>query len=267
MVFTNKIYAESWEDNDVPLSYKVEMLPWDHVKELVPLKAKFTIIDIETGKQFNVQRRAGKYHADVQPLSTKDTRIMKEIYGGKWSWKRRAILVLVNDQLIAASMHGMPHGRGALKNNFPGHFCVHFAGSVTHRSKKEDLAHKLMVLRSAGKLEEYITQLSPNELVQVFGVAVHQKDIKILDQIMTNSKCPNCIQKKIEDYSGFKITGLPENINNDSDGLLMVEIPARVDIYMEDVGRDKRNVNFFLRRGSITDQWLIDQEMVLEDLE
>ena len=51
---------------------------------------------------------------------------MKEIYG-EWSWERRAIIVVVGGRRIAASMAGMPHGAGLIKDNdFPGHFCVHF---------------------------------------------------------------------------------------------------------------------------------------------
>lgn len=61
---------------------------------------------METGLQFQVQRRAGKNHADVQPLTKQDTAVMKQIYQGKWSWKRRAILVRKDDQFLAASMHG-----------------------------------------------------------------------------------------------------------------------------------------------------------------
>ncbi|MDQ7862438.1 hypothetical protein RCO48_19805 [Peribacillus frigoritolerans] len=49
---------------------------------------------------------------------------------------------MINNQMIAASMHGMPHGAGALQNGFSGHFCVHFSGSITHRLKNEDLSHK-----------------------------------------------------------------------------------------------------------------------------
>ena len=62
---------------------------------------------------------------------------MKKIYNDQWSWKRRAIIVLVKDQMIATSMHGMPHGTGALQNDFPGHFCVYFFGSITHRLKNQ----------------------------------------------------------------------------------------------------------------------------------
>ena len=108
-----------------PISFDIQLLSWNVINERIPKYSKFTILDIETGNQFKVQRRAGSQHADVQPLTVKDTKIMKEIYEGKWSWRRRAILIMVNDQWFAASMHGMPHGAGALANNFPGIFvCI-----------------------------------------------------------------------------------------------------------------------------------------------
>jgi hypothetical protein len=116
----------NWGDEDTPISFKIEMLPWEDVNEILPNKTKFTIIDVETGLQFRVQRRAGNQHADVQLLTREDTQIMKKIYNGKWSWKRRAIIVLISDQMIAAFIHGMPHGAGALQNGFLGHFFVHF---------------------------------------------------------------------------------------------------------------------------------------------
>ena len=93
---------------------QIDMLPWEKVYGILPKYSKFTVLDVETGKMFKVQRRAGSRHADVQPLTSKDTKIMKEIYGGKWSWKRRAIIVIHQDQWIAASMHGMPHGAGCI---------------------------------------------------------------------------------------------------------------------------------------------------------
>ena len=100
---------------DEGVGLQIEMLPWEKVYKILPKYSKFTVLDVETGKMFHVQRRAGSRHADVQPLTPKDTSIMKKIYGGKWSWKRRAIIVIHDDQWIAASMHGMPHGAGALE--------------------------------------------------------------------------------------------------------------------------------------------------------
>ena len=73
------------EDSNDPISFNIEMLPWEEVNEILPKFSKFEVIDVETGLRFSVQRRAGSKHADVQPLTRKDTKIMKEIYQGKWS--------------------------------------------------------------------------------------------------------------------------------------------------------------------------------------
>lgn len=161
------------------ISYKIEMLEWKAVNQLFPKYSKFTVLDIETGMQFNVQRRAGSHHADVQPLTAKDTKIMKKIYGGKWSWKRRAVLIINKDRIIAASMHGMPHGAGALKNNFPGHFCIHFHGSTTHSTNTMDLSHMLMIYKASGKLEEYLVKANPYEVITAFVAGLKQQDNQI----------------------------------------------------------------------------------------
>src|SRR3954463_1442239 len=163
----------------INISYKIEMLPWEEVNKVLPKYSKFTVLDIETGKRFKVQRRAGSHHADVQPLTSKDTKIMKKIYGGKWSWKRRAIVVISEDQWVAGSMHGMPHGGGALKNNFPGHFCIHFYGSTTHRTNSMDLSHMLMIYKASGRLEEYLSKASPYETVEAFIAGFKQQDAYI----------------------------------------------------------------------------------------
>lgn len=128
-----------------------EMLPWSEVKHLFPKKARSQIIDLETGLTFDVERRAGDKHADVQPLTRADTDVMKRIYKGKWIWDRRAILIQVDDRRIAASMHGMPHGRGSLQNGFPGISAFIFFGSTTHLTQNADPSHQLMIHKAAGK--------------------------------------------------------------------------------------------------------------------
>ncbi|MFV8829194.1 hypothetical protein [Alkalihalobacterium sp. APHAB7] len=159
------------------------MLTWEEATKMIPKYTSFKITDLETGLSFNAQRRAGSKHADVQPLTHQDTKIMKAIYGGKWSWNRRAILVHVNNQVLAASMHGMPHGKGALANGFPGHFCIHFQGSTTHRSKNTDLAHQVMAHKAAGQLNLFTKQLSAEKVIELFLIAIHQKDTDILSLI------------------------------------------------------------------------------------
>ncbi len=91
------------------------------------------VTDVETGLCWWESRHGGTNHADCQPLTRKDTEIMKKAYGGKWSWDRRAIFVTINGVNYAASMNGMPHGRGSIADNgFAGHHCIHFTNSRTH---------------------------------------------------------------------------------------------------------------------------------------
>ncbi|MDD2511084.1 MAG: hypothetical protein PHG94_08180 [Syntrophomonas sp.] len=167
-----------------------EYLSWEEVNKLFPKYAKATLVDLDTQMKFRIQRRGGSYHADVQPLTAEDTSIMKKIYGGQWSWKRRAaILQLDNDQMIAASMNGMPHGSGAIPdNNFKGHFCVHFRDSITHGSRKSDWGHKIMIWKAAEILDRELKLLEPEDIIRVFVVAMDQGDSKIAGKVMSGSK-------------------------------------------------------------------------------
>ena len=106
----------------------------------IPKGATFKVKDIKT-----VKRWSGANHIDAEPLTSSDTGKMKKIFK-HWSWRRRAVLVKYNGHVYAASMNGMPHGTGLIKNNgFNGHFCIHFYGSKTHGSKKVDSMHQSCV--------------------------------------------------------------------------------------------------------------------------
>jgi hypothetical protein len=265
-VANRPVYANEWGDEDGPISFKIEMLPWEKVNGIIPNKTVFTIIDIETGSSFRVQRRAGSQHADVQPLTKKDTEIMKKIYHGQWSWKRRAIYVFIDQQMIAASMHGMPHGAGALPNGFPGHFCVHFSGSITHRLKNEDLSHKLMILKAAGKLDEYMATVNPYELMKIFSIAITQGDSKILTSTLSHSNNPNRLHKRIQDMTSLGIRSFPKEAIEDINESLLIEIPVDVDIYRKGKGREKKLVTFTVWREGLTHRWFIDQDSLVEQL-
>jgi LysM repeat protein len=128
-----------------------QMIDWQTVNSLFPKGSTATLQDIETGLRFQIYRLFGTNHADCEPLTAADTAIMKKIYGGHWSWNRRAVLLLINGQAIAASMNGMPHGsEEILDNNFPGQFCLHFLNSRTHGTNRIDPDHQAMVRKAAG---------------------------------------------------------------------------------------------------------------------
>ncbi len=126
-----------------------EVLPWERVARLFSGVARVT--DVRTGLSFRVRRRGGHLHADVEPLTSEDAATMKKAYGGEWSWERRPIVVQIGARQIAASMNGMPHGGESVKGNgFPGHFCIHFAGSRLHANGKVDPEHQACVQEAAG---------------------------------------------------------------------------------------------------------------------
>ncbi len=129
-----------------------ELLNWEYVSWILDTHNIATIQDLETGKSFKVRRLGGSNHADMEPFTAADTAIMKEIYGGQWSWERRAVLVQVDGQVIAGSMAGMPHSIETITdNNFAGHFDLHFLNSRTHYDNSVDPEHQAMVRRAAGE--------------------------------------------------------------------------------------------------------------------
>ena len=130
---------------------KTEKLNWfDDGKNVIPNGAVFTIKDVRTGRTFTARRWSGSNHIDAEPNSAEDTKVLKKIYGGNFSWNRRPILILYKDHVYAASMNGMPHGEQTIKNNdFEGHFCIHFYRSKTHGTNKLDPDHQDAVAEAA----------------------------------------------------------------------------------------------------------------------
>ncbi|HBE78683.1 MAG TPA: hypothetical protein DDW65_13045 [Firmicutes bacterium] len=128
----------------------VKAIPWSIVNNLWQDGETALIIDVETGQSFRARRLYGYLHADVEPLTKEDTETMLAVYDGKWSWKRRAVVVCLRNFLIAASINGMPHGQKSIVgNDFPGQFCVHFLGSRVHQSGIVDPVHLTMIEKAA----------------------------------------------------------------------------------------------------------------------
>jgi hypothetical protein len=249
--------------------YYGEVVPWDKVEELFPKKTNVQVIDLETGLAFQVQRRAGSQHADVQPLTREDSRIMRSIYNGKWSWKRRAILVKVGDRSIAASMNGMPHGAGAIKgNDFPGHFCIHFEGSTTHRLRKRDAGHYLMIRKASGRLNHEIVHSTPEQLVDLFLAAVKAQDLHAAKLMLDHSN-PQAVgefldrAREIEDIRVIKNKEGQNETEQSWDTSQFAEIPVRVSVTLASSGKERRqNLTFVVKRSSLSDRWKIDVDSV-----
>ena len=155
---------------------KGELIGWfSGGSDIFYLDADVIVTDIKTGLSFNARRTGGYNHADCETLTKEDTQILRRIYGGNWSWDRRAVVVEVNGRRIAGSMTGMPHaGRDDMParvmvdnrsggfgtginynsihgNGMDGHFDIHLLNSRTHGTDRVDERHSQMVLRAAGR--------------------------------------------------------------------------------------------------------------------
>ena len=231
-----------------------ELISWNEVERSIPKYTQFEILDLDTGIAFYAEHRAGSGHADVQPLTFEDTKKMKQIYG-KWSWKRRAINIKVDGKLIAASMNGMPHGKGAIRNGFPGHFCIHFKDSIVHKTRKVDLAHQMMVYKGAGKLAELQGGLRATEVVELFVQALDHKEMHVLEQLMSG-RMERFVEEFFDQYDGIRFEHALEEDFEPS--LLVSRVLATVSPLDNGHLEKQRQLTFYLKRITPTDGWYID---------
>ena len=243
--------------------------PWREAEKIFPRKGFADVIDVETGLSFRVQRRAGSQHADVQPLTAKDTKIMKQIYKGKWSWNRRAIIVHSGDQLIAASMHGMPHGAGAIQGNkFPGHFCIHFKDSTTHKRRGvQDPGHDLMISKASGDLYRRIVQGPPEELVSLFIAAINEQDYGVAKLILNQSdKNYERLIPILEDMEMIKLKLNPKKVEWPQNQLA-AEIPAQIQVKRKGGKEQLLTIPFTFTRGGSLERWELDWKALIDKFE
>ena len=110
----------------------VELLDWSVVRTMIQRNTTIPVIDVRTGRTYNIKCFSIYDHADVETVTSEDTEIFFDIRNGVRSWAARPVWVLIGDRLIAASLHGMPHDVDFIPNNgVNGHFCLHFLGSTT----------------------------------------------------------------------------------------------------------------------------------------
>ncbi|MED2971129.1 hypothetical protein P4361_02410 [Fictibacillus sp. B-59209] len=241
-----------------PVPEKGKIVQWSKVDKLLPKGKKFKVIDLETGFYFSVQRRAGNKHADVQPLTYKDTAVLKHLYNGKWSWRRRAILIPVKGKMLAASMHGMPHGHGALQNGFPGHFCIHFAGSTTHKTRNADPSHKMMILKAGGKLDDYAHHANPHQVAEMYLLSLKENDPDLMKPVLPEK---GKVRKELL-KSARSISAIHYDIRGkESRKHLAVKtiIPVKTVIFRKNVGAENVHLYITVARLSPWSSWKISE--------
>jgi LysM repeat protein len=124
---------------------------WTEAQYVFPINKVAEVTDFKTGKKFKIKRTIGANHADCEPLTVKDSAVIREVWGGVLSWKERAVIVEVDGRRLAASMSSMPHGIEYIAdNNFDGHFDLHFKNSTRHVDGKVTAAHQEQIRIAAG---------------------------------------------------------------------------------------------------------------------
>lgn len=251
-----------------------ELLTWQQSMQIMPNKSIFSVTELETGLTFNVQRRAGSDHADVQPLTKDDTRIMKQIYNGRWSWKRKAVLIHSDDVWIAASMNGMPHGGdGIPENGFSGHFCIHFYLSSTHKSDLPDLAHQIMVHKAAGNLKPFFDSASPLVLAKSFIEIMNHQDQALLQQVaegISKGKFAYFVKEmesldSIREKKQSKYKGASDTDDGGFDESLSAEIRLPITIHKQNHAERNTGYRFIFKRESKQSPWRIQNILTDED--
>lgn len=140
-------YEVSGESTTKPASGKVVAKDWwtSDIQSIFYRGRSVVVTDVRTGISWREVRLGGTNHADTEPATDKDTAAMKKAYGGSWSWNRRPVWVSIDGVRYAASMNGMPHGKGPQDNGFSGHHCIHFVNSRTHGGNRVDEAHQAAI--------------------------------------------------------------------------------------------------------------------------
>lgn len=124
---------------------------WTEAQYVFPIGKTARVTDIQTGQSWNLKRTTGAFHADCEPVTTQDAEIMKNIWGGTYSWAVRPVIVEVDGRRLAASVSSMPHDiETIIDNNFDGHHDVHFLNSTRHKDNLIDPQHQEAIKIAAG---------------------------------------------------------------------------------------------------------------------
>ena len=132
----NKTESDS-KTGKAPAANKVELIEWSDAKNIFTIGEPATIYDVRSGVTYRVKSFSNGLHADVEPITKEDTALLKQTYGGTWSWSPRPVWVSIKGRVMAASINGMPHAGGVNSSNgMDGQVCIHFKGSTTHNGNK-----------------------------------------------------------------------------------------------------------------------------------
>ncbi len=126
--------------SDGPNVGSVKLLHWyNEVKPSLKAGNKLTVFDPATNLEWKLRVYSPGHHADSEPLTLTDTKIMYKAFGFKNTWTPKAVYVkLPSGAWTVASMHNVPHLTGSISDNgFDGHLCVHFLRDMEECQKND----------------------------------------------------------------------------------------------------------------------------------
>ncbi|MDR1620019.1 MAG: peptidoglycan-binding protein [Clostridiales bacterium] len=119
-----------------------QMTDWFVVKNLLNENTAYTLTDYNTGVRLQMVYTGGEQHAEMECGTPEDTAAFKSLFGGKFNYSKRPMLLSLNGDLIACSLQGEPHGADAVPgNDMTGHACLFFKDSKSHVGMLADVEH------------------------------------------------------------------------------------------------------------------------------
>ncbi len=101
------------------------------------------IYAVNSGISLKIKRMGGHNHADCEPATASDTRKLKKIAGGSFSWDCIPVILYAGGKYVACSINTMPHGDQTITGNgYNGQFCLHMVGSKTHGTESVNENHQ-----------------------------------------------------------------------------------------------------------------------------
>ena len=82
----------------------------------------------------------------------------------------------------------------------------------------------------------------------------------------SDSSCTKCFDEFVKGVIYFGVSDLSTPPVKDINGLLLVEILVQVDNYTKRNGGKKQIIHFIIRRESLTNRWLINQDSLYKGL-
>jgi hypothetical protein len=125
-----------------------------------------------------------------------------------------------------------------------------------------DLSHMLMVLKAAGKLDDYLGKANPYEVITAYIAGLKQQDSRIpslasLQRIKWKPILAQIDNVKISRMPLLPAEDLTEEIN--------LDVPIEIDWYIKNKGRQIFKGEIHLVRFSPIDAWKVDSKRFLKE--